>query len=90
MLFSFVFFLDTYDSNAGVLNSVSEVFEAVLVSFNSFSLYSVLPRLFPPFYSKSLSHSSASVTLLFVPSSVFLNLVIVLLIVYSLILLGPC
>ena len=50
MPFPFIFFLDTYDLNVGVLNIVPEVFEAILVSFNSFSLYSVLLRLFPPFY----------------------------------------
>jgi len=37
MAFLFVFFFwDSYDSNVGVFNIVPEVFEVVLISFNSF------------------------------------------------------
>ena len=39
MVFLFVFFFwDSYDSNVGAFNSVPEVSEAVLISFNSFFL----------------------------------------------------
>ena len=44
------FFWDTYDSNVGVFNIVPEVSEVVLISFNSFFLFSSLLHLFLPFY----------------------------------------
>ena len=51
MAFLFVFFFwDSYDSNTGVFNIVPEVFEVVLISFNSFFFFSSLLHLFPPLY----------------------------------------
>ena len=51
MPFLFVFFFwDSCDSNVGVLNIVPEVSEVVLISFNSFFIFSSLLHLFPPFY----------------------------------------
>ena len=42
MAFIFVFFFwDSYDSNVGVFNIVSEVFEVVLISFNSFFFFTL-------------------------------------------------
>ena len=39
MVFLFVFFWDSYDSNVGAFNIVPEVSEIVLISFNSFFLF---------------------------------------------------
>ena len=39
MAFLFVFFWDSYDSNVGAFNIVSEVSEVVLISFNSFFFF---------------------------------------------------
>ena len=51
MVFLFVFFFwDSYDSNVGTFNFVIEVSEVVLISFNSFFLFSSLLHLFPLFY----------------------------------------
>ena len=51
MAFLFVFFFwDSYDSNVGVFDIVPEVSEVVLISFNSFFLFSTLLHLFLPFY----------------------------------------
>ena len=75
--------------NVGMLNVVPEVSEAVLISFYSFFYSaSVISTILS---SGSLIHSSASVSLLLVPSSIFLCSVIALFIVdYFFILLGPC
>ena len=51
MAFLFVlFFWDSYDSDVGVFEIVPEVSEVVLISFNSFFLFSSLLHLFPSFY----------------------------------------
>ena len=51
MVFLFVFFFwDSYDSNVGAFDIVPEVSEVVLISFNSFLLFSSLLHLFLPFY----------------------------------------
>ena len=50
MVFLFVFFWDSYDLNVGAFNIVPEVSEVVLISFNSFFLFSTLIPLFLPFY----------------------------------------
>ena len=51
MVFLFVFFFwDFYDSNVGEFNTVLEVSEIVLISFNSFFFFSSLIHLFLPFY----------------------------------------
>ena len=39
MVFLFVFFWDSYDSNVGAFNIVLEVSEIVLISFNSFFFF---------------------------------------------------
>ena len=39
MVFLFVFFSDSYDSNVGMFNIVPEVSEIVLISFNSFFFF---------------------------------------------------
>ena len=41
MVFLFVFFWDSYDSNVGVFNIVPDVSEIVLISFNSFFFFPV-------------------------------------------------
>ena len=38
-LFVFFFFWDSYDSNVGAFNTVQEVSEIVLISFNSFFFF---------------------------------------------------
>jgi len=70
MAFLFVFFFwDSYDSNIGVFDTVPEVSEVVLISFNPFFLYvSFISTILS---STSLILSSASVILLLVPSRVF-------------------
>ena len=51
MAFLFVFFFsDSYYLNVGAFDIVPEVSEEVLISFNSFFLFSSLLHLFPPFY----------------------------------------
>ena len=47
---SVFFFWDSYDSNVGAFNIVPEVSEIVLISFNSFFLFSSLLHLLPSFY----------------------------------------
>ena len=50
MVFLFVFFFwDFYDWNVGEFNTVLEVSEIVLISFNSFFFFSSLVHLFLPF-----------------------------------------
>jgi len=57
MPFLFVlFFWDSYDSIVGAFDIVPEVSEVVLISFNSFFLFSSLINLFSPFY---LPHHSS-------------------------------
>ena len=57
MAFLFVFFWDSYDSIVGAFNIVLEASEFVLISFNSFFLFSSLLHLFPSFYIPlNLSH----------------------------------
>ena len=91
--FLFVFFFWViYDSNVWVFNIAPEVSEVVFISFNSFLFF---PLCFIYFHhsSTSLILSSASVTLLLIPSRVLLISVIALfplLIDSSLFLLGPC
>ena len=53
----------SYDSNVGAFNIVPEVSEVVLISFNSFFLFSSLFHIFLPFY--LLSHLSYLLPLLF-------------------------
>ena len=51
MVFLFVFFWDSYDSNIGVFHIVPEAPEVVLISFDSFFfLFPSLLHLFQPFY----------------------------------------
>ena len=49
MVFLFVFFWNSYDSNVGAFNIVPEVSEIVLISFNSFFVFPLF-LLFLPFY----------------------------------------
>ena len=56
IVFLFVFLWDSYDSNVGEFNIVPGVSEVVLISFNSFFLFSSLFHLFLPLY--LLSHLS--------------------------------
>ena len=49
MVFLFVFFWNSYDSNIGAFNTVLEVSEIVLISFNSFFVFPLF-LLFLPFY----------------------------------------
>lgn len=86
MVFLLVFFFwDSYDSNVGAFNIVPEVFEIVLISFNSFfvCLFSLSVSLISTIVS-STSHivNSASVILLLVPSSVFFISFIALFVIY--------
>ena len=94
MVFLFVFFFwDSYDSNVGALNTVLEVSEIVLISFNSFFLFFLSVSFISTIISStSLILSSASVILLLVPFRVLLISVIALLITDCLffILLHPC
>ena len=50
MVFLFVFFWNSYDSNVGAFDVVPEVSEIVLISFNSFFLFPFLLHLLLPFY----------------------------------------
>ena len=51
MVFIFVFFFwDSYDLNVEAFSIILEASEVVLISFNSFFLFSSLLSLFPPFY----------------------------------------
>ena len=63
MVFLFVFFWDSYDSNVGAFHIVPEVSQVVLISFNPFLLFSSLLHLFLPFY--LLPHLSYLLPLLF-------------------------
>ena len=91
MAFLFVFFWDSYNSNVGAFNIVSEVSEVVLISFNSFFfLFSSLLHLSLPLCLPPHIVSSAPVILLLVPSRVLLISFIALLIDSSLLLLRPC
>ena len=72
MVYLFVFFWDSYDSNVGVFNIVPEVSEIVLISFNRFSFFLSDSFISTILSSTSLILSSASIILLFVPSRVFL------------------
>ena len=93
VVFLFVFFFwDSYDSNVGVFNTVLEVSEIVLISFNSFSFFP-LWFISTILSSTSLILSSASVILLFVASRVFFLSHLLHYSLYidsSLFLLGPC
>ena len=60
---SVFFFWDSYDSNVGAFHIVPEVPEVVLISFDSFFLFSSLLHLFPPFY--LLPHLSYLLSLFF-------------------------
>ena len=78
ILFLFLFFWDPYNSKAGVFDIVPEVCETIPIYFHSF--YFILPfrSYFTILSSSSLIHSSASDTLLLIPSRVFLVSIIVL------------
>ena len=77
LLRPFLFFWDLCNSNVGTCNIVSEVSEAVLISFHLFSFFSL--SVISSYLSTSwLIHSSASVILLLIPSSVFFKPVAVL------------
>ena len=65
--FFLFFFWDSYDSNVGAFHIFLEVPEVVLISFDSFFLFSSLPHLFPPFY--LLPHLSYLLPLLFTVGS---------------------
>ena len=73
MVFLFVFFFwDSYDSNVGTFNTVLEVSEIVLISFNSFFFCFLSDSFISTILSSVLLIlSSASVILLFVASRVF-------------------
>ena len=72
MVFLFVFFFwDSYDSNVGAFNTVLEVSEIVLISFNSFSFFLSDSLISTILSSISLILSSASIILFLVHSRVF-------------------
>ena len=72
MVFLFVFFWDSYDSNVGAFDIVPEVSEVVLISFNSFFSFFLSASFISTILSStSLILSSDSVILLLVPSRVF-------------------
>jgi len=72
MVFVFVLFWDSCDSNVVAFNIVLEVSEIVLISFNSFFFFSLSDSFISTILSSnSLILSSASVILLFVASRVF-------------------
>ena len=81
MVFLFVFFWESYDSNIGAFNIVPEVSEIVLISF-VFSFFLSDSFFSTILCSTSLIVSSASVILLFVPSRVFLISFIAFFIIY--------
>ena len=89
---SVFFFWDSYDSNVGAFNTVLEVSEIVLISFNSFLFFLSDSFISTILSSNSLILSSASVILLFVASRVFLSHLLhySLYIDSFLFLLGPC
>ena len=66
-----LFFWGSYNLKVGAFLVIPEVFGTVLISFHSFVLYSVLQQWFPPLSSNLLIHSSPSVIILLVSSSVF-------------------
>jgi len=79
MSFLFVFFWDSYDSNVGGFHIVPEVSKVVLISFNSFFLFSLSASFVSTILSyTSLILSSASVILLLFPCRMFLISVIAL------------
>ena len=83
MVFLFVFFFgDSYDSNVGAFNTVLEVSEIVLISFNSLFFFLSDSFISTILSSTSLILSSASVILLFVASRVFLISFIALFVIY--------
>ena len=94
-IFSDPFFFSSsssYNSNVVAYSAVPDVPETVLNSFHSFFLFCSLTVISTFLSSSSLIHSSASVILLLIPSSVFVILVFVLFIsvVCSLVLLDLC
>ena len=90
MVFLFVFFFwDSYNSNVGTFNVVLEVSEIVLISFNLFFFFLSDSSISTILSSTSLILSSASVSLLFVPSRVVLISFIALYTDSFLFLLGP-
>ena len=70
--FFFYFFRDLYYLNVGVFNVVPEIFETVLITFYSFSLFCSASVISTIQSSSSLICSSASVILLFVVPYEFL------------------
>ena len=74
----FLFFWDPHNSNYGMFDMVSEVFQTIHNFLNSFLLYSTLHKLFPPFYLPALLSISDSDILVLIPSRVVLISVIVL------------
>ena len=85
------FFWDPYNSNVGVFNVVPEVSETVSILFFLFSLFCSVVVISTILSSRSLILSYASVILLLIPSREFLiSFIVLFIIVYSLVLLGPC
>ena len=82
MVFLFVFFWDSYDSNVGAFNIVPEVSEIVLILLIHFSFFLSVSFISTILSSTSLILSSASIIQLFVPSRVFLISFIALFIIY--------
>ena len=72
------FFWGTYNLNVGALDMVPEVFKTVLSCFHSFYFILIFRINFTILSSSSLIHSSASDSLLLIPSGVFLISIIVL------------
>ena len=70
--FLFLFFWDPRNTNVGALHVVPQVFETVLISFQSFSLFCSLAAVCSILFSNSLIRPSASVIPL-IPSSVFFH-----------------
>ena len=66
-----IFFWNTYDSNVGAFNIVPEVFEVILISFDSFSCFLSASFISTILSSTSLIISSASVILPSVPPLLF-------------------
>ena len=84
MSLPFVFSWDTYDLYIGALFVLLEVSYAVLISLYSFSSFYSTPVISTVLSSCSLICSSASVTLLLVPSGIFFISTIALFIIYCL------
>ena len=83
-------FWDSYDLNVGAFNTVLEVSEIVLISLIRFSFFLSDSFISTILSSTSVILSSASVSLLFVPSRVVLISFIALYTDSFLFLLGPC